>query len=63
MAGDLVMPKHDLSKSDTGYSCTVCGWQWKREPYNYSGSCSGLPQYSYWNPGFRPPPEHLKTKS
>ena len=44
---------HDIVKSEIGYQCTVCKWNWKRKPVSY---CPGVQRY-VWGDA----PENLKT--
>jgi DNA polymerase III subunit epsilon len=46
--------KHEIIKTDTGYHCTVCNWNWKSKPVS---DCPGVTRYE-WGTA----PENLRTK-
>ncbi len=54
---------HNLFKTQNGWTCSICGWEWKSKP---STECPDVPRYSWWSQdeqSTRSAPEHLKTKT
>ncbi|BAZ18775.1 hypothetical protein NIES4071_106600 (plasmid) [Calothrix sp. NIES-4071] len=54
---------HNLFKTQNGWTCSVCGWEWKSKP---STECPSVPRYHWWNQNeqlTRMVPDHFKTKT
>lgn len=54
------MGAHNLFKTQNGWTCSLCGWEWKSKP---TIECPNVPRYNWWNESTRAAPEHLKTKT
>lgn len=56
------MGTHNLLKTENGWTCSVCKWQWKSKPLS---KCPNVPRYDYWTQRKfigRPTPANLMTQ-